>query len=135
MNEAQIKAGDHLLIILKNNSGMSTADEYPDSLRKAGFNEMDVRMMIRSLEESGLIEIMKNNTSMIRLTNEGTVAAQSGLSEYFKRKEDERKLELKAFTATIQNTEWTKRNVYIAGAIGTMGVVLAIISILMQLIK
>jgi hypothetical protein len=135
MNEEQIKAGDHLLIILKNNGGMSTADDYPDSLRKAGFTELDVRMMILSLEESGIIEVMKNNTSMIRLTNEGYAATQSGLPEYFKRKEEERKLELKALSATVESAEWTKKHIKIAKAIGAIGIVLSMLSLLIQLIK
>lgn len=130
----QIEIADALLKHLIEFNGKSSLDEYPEYLRKRGFNWLDYNIVIQLLiKQLELIDYAGNDDYFINLTLEGNKAANIGMKKYLELREEDIQLDRQAKRASIKGVEKANKNSKLAMVIAIIiPIVLAVLQISIQ---
>lgn len=111
LNEEQIKIADFLLKYLDSRGGKSSKDDYPDELRKKGFDNLEVKALVKILIENlGLVGYINDTNQWIMLTPAGNKAARIGIEKYLDDLEHDKQLDREEKRANIKGNETSIKN-------------------------
>jgi hypothetical protein len=127
LNQKQIEIADFLLKYIDSVGGKSSIDDYPQKLQKNGFDYFESSFVIDYLiKYIGLIDHWKTDR-WIRLTPTGYKAAKTGIEEYLKEVENQKKLELESLSASIEGDKTAKETAKTSKTLSIIAIAAAII--------
>jgi hypothetical protein len=115
LNKKQVEIADFLLKHLESRGGKSSLDDYPEKLRKQGFDDFDWHTLVKILiDHLGLLDYAGNSDYWIMLTPEGNKAAKIGIEKYFDEIEQDKQLDRNEKLANISGVDTAKRTAKIS---------------------
>lgn len=128
LNKQQVEIADFLLKHLESRGGKSSLDDYPEKLRKQGFDDFDWHTLVKILiDHLGLLDYAGNSDYWIMLTPEGNKAAKIGIEKYFDEIEQDKLLDRNEKLANISGVDTAKRTAKISIAISIFAVIASIV--------
>ena len=128
LNRQQVEIADFLLKHLESRGGKSSLDDYPEKLRKQGFDDFDWHTLVKILiDHLGLLDYAGNSDYWIMLTPEGNKAAKIGIEKYFEEIEQDKQLDRNEKLANISGVDTAKKTARISIAISIFAVIASIV--------
>ncbi len=128
LNRQQVEIADFLLKHLESHGGKSSLDDYPEKLRKQGFDDFDWHTLVKILiDHLGLLDYAGNSDYWIMLTPEGNKAAKIGIEKYFEEIEQDKQLDRNEKLANISGVDTAQKTARISIAISIFAVIASIV--------